>query len=119
MLRKIVTAIIVVPLAVVIIAFAVANRQTVTVSFDPLSAADPAYSLVLPLFVVLFAALILGVVIGGAASWLRQDRWRRKARRLDGEIRSLHREHDALRRRVENTEPVPAAPPPLGIPPPS
>ncbi|MEI9804494.1 MAG: hypothetical protein WDN48_08580 [Pseudolabrys sp.] len=37
MLRKIVTALIVVPLAAVIIAFAVANRQTVTVSFDPFS----------------------------------------------------------------------------------
>ena len=39
MLRKIVTAIIVVPLAAVIVAFAVANRQTVTVSFDPFSSA--------------------------------------------------------------------------------
>ena len=37
MARKIVTAIIVVPLAVVIVAFAVANRQIVTVSFDPFS----------------------------------------------------------------------------------
>jgi uncharacterized integral membrane protein len=33
---------IVVPLAVVIIAFAVANRQSVTVSFDPFSATSPA-----------------------------------------------------------------------------
>ena len=40
--RKIVTAIILVPLAVVIIAFAVANRQIVTVSFDPFSVTEPA-----------------------------------------------------------------------------
>ena len=51
MFRKIVTAIIVVPLAVVIVAFAVANRQAVTVSFDPFSAASPAYAATLPLFV--------------------------------------------------------------------
>ena len=35
MFRKIVAAIIVVPLVIVIVAFAVANRQAVTVSFDP------------------------------------------------------------------------------------
>ena len=43
-LRKIVAAIILVPLAVVIIAFAVANRQIVTVSLDPFSAEHPAAS---------------------------------------------------------------------------
>ena len=52
MFRKIVTAIIVVPIAAVIVAFAVANRQTVTVSFDPFSSASPAYAATLPLFVI-------------------------------------------------------------------
>src|SRR5262249_41046467 len=37
MLRRIVSILIVVPLAIVIVAFAVANRQSVTVSFDPFS----------------------------------------------------------------------------------
>jgi len=37
-IRKIIPAVILVPLAVIIIAFAVANRQIVTVSFDPFSA---------------------------------------------------------------------------------
>ena len=41
MLRKIVAAVVLVPLAILIIAFAVANRQNVTVSFDPFSAAEP------------------------------------------------------------------------------
>ena len=62
MLRKIITAIIVVPLAVVIIAFAVANRQAVTVSFDPFSATNPAYATTLPLFVIVFILVILGVL---------------------------------------------------------
>ena len=39
MLRKIVAAVILVPLAIIIIAFAVANRQIVTVSFDPFNSA--------------------------------------------------------------------------------
>ena len=50
MLRKIVAAVILVPLAVIIIAFAMANRANVTVSFDPFAAAEPAASVTLPLF---------------------------------------------------------------------
>ena len=100
MLRKIVTAVIVVPLVIVIVAFAVANRQAATVSFDPFSATDPAYAATVPLFVLLFIVLILGVVIGGTAAWIRQGRWRRVARRLDADVRALHDEVEALRRRL-------------------
>ena len=66
--RKIVAALILVPLAIVIIAFAVANRQVVTVSLDPFSAERPAASLTLPLFALVIVLLILGVVIGGVAA---------------------------------------------------
>jgi uncharacterized integral membrane protein len=110
MLRKIVTTIIVVPIAAVIIAFAVANRQTVTVSFDPFSSAAPAYAATLPLFAIMFAVLILGVLIGGIAAWIRQSRWRRTARRLDGEVRTMRAEQDAIRRRFGTNEPAPSAP---------
>jgi len=104
MLRKVLTVVIVVPLAVLIVAFAVANRQAVTVSFDPFSSADPAYAARLPLFVLIFALVILGVIVGGIASWLRQASWRRTARALDAEVRTLHQELEALRRRVSEDE---------------
>src|ERR1700748_2678489 len=99
MLRKIVTMLIVAPLAVVIVAFAVANRQSVTVSFDPFSSTTPAYAMTLPLFALIFMLLILGVLIGGTAAWIGQTKWRRTARKLDSEVRSLHQELDAIRRR--------------------
>jgi uncharacterized integral membrane protein len=99
MFRKIVTAVIVIPLAVIVVAFAVANRQTVTVSFDPLSSTSPAYAATMPLFVLIFVLVILGVIIGGVAAWFRQGRWRRLARRLEGDVRDLHAEIEALRRR--------------------
>jgi uncharacterized integral membrane protein len=119
MFRKLVTAIIVVPIAAVIVALAVANRQTVTVSFDPFSSASPAYAATLPLFVVLFVVLILGVLVGGSASWIRQGKWRRAARRLDGEVRALHQEMDAVRRRFGTTEkPASAQDTPLAVIPP-
>jgi uncharacterized integral membrane protein len=89
LLRKIVAAIVLVPLAVVIIAFAMANRQIVTVSFDPFSASDPAASVTLPLFALIILLLIVGVMIGGLASWLRQGKWRGMARRLDRELHHL------------------------------
>ena len=115
MFRKIVTAIIVVPLALILIAFAVANRQFVTVSFDPFSSANPAFAATLPLFILIFVLVIFGVVIGGAAAWLRQAKWRRVAHRLDADVRALHQELEALRRR-ETAAPAagryPVIPPP-------
>ena len=105
MLRRIVSILIVVPLAIVIVAFAVANRQSVTVYFDPFSSASPAYAATVPLFVLIFALLILGVLVGSVAAWIRQGRWRRTARRLDGEVRKLHQEVDAVRRRLPLNRP--------------
>ena len=65
--------------------------------------------------------LILGVLIGGIAAWIRQGKWRRAARRLDGEVRALHQEMDAVRRRFGTAEkpasqqdtPLAVIPPPL------
>jgi uncharacterized integral membrane protein len=111
-LRKIVAAIFLIPLAVVIIAFAVANRQIVTVSLDPFSAEDPAASLTLPLFALVIVLLVLGVVIGGIAAWLRQSKWRRTARRLEREVEDLRRELDVLKRTGAPGLVPEAAPPP-------
>ena len=96
MLRRFVAAVILVPLAIIIVAFAVANRQTVLVSFDPFDAAQPAYSVTTWLFVPIFTALICGVVIGGLASWFRQGKWRGSARRFERELHKLREKVHAL-----------------------
>jgi uncharacterized integral membrane protein len=116
MLRRIVTAVIVIPLVVIVVAFAVANRQAVTVSFDPLSSASSAYAATLPLFVLIFVLLIAGVLIGGLAAWIGQSKWRRSARKLDADVRALRDEMDTIRRRFDTTEAEPS--PMLVIPPP-
>ena len=116
MFRKIVTAVIVIPLLIVVVGFAVANRQAVTLSFDPFSSAQPAYALTLPLFVIIFVLLIVGVIIGGAASWMRQGAWRRSARRLDAQVRDLHSEVDAMRAN-SSAAPERREQPPLVLPP--
>jgi uncharacterized integral membrane protein len=119
--RKIVTGIIVVPLAVIIIAFAVANRQIVTVSFDPFSSTAPAYAANLPLFVLIFIVLILGVIVGGVGSWIGQAKWRRGHRSLDAEVRQLRSEVDTIEARImmRQAPTAPGAPPPPVIPPPA
>jgi uncharacterized integral membrane protein len=101
MLRKLVFWLILVPLAIVILMFAVANRETVTVSFDPFSATQPAAAVSVPLFVLIFILVILGVVIGGVAAWLRQSGYRRAARRRDAEVSALHSEIEVLKARLE------------------
>ena len=115
MLRKVVTALILVPLAVVLIAFAMANRQNVTVSFDPFSAGQPAAAATLPLFALIIFLLIIGVVVGGVAAWLRQGRWRRQARRLERDVRELRRKLDALEGNTDEHGIVPAE---AAVPPP-
>ena len=48
-----------------VVLFAVANREIVTVSLDPFDPAQPALAVRMPLFVLIFVFLILGVLLGG------------------------------------------------------
>ena len=79
-MKQVISWIIGLPVAVILIAFALANRSFVTISFDPLSSATPWFALSLPLWAVLFAGIFLGLVIGWVASWINQGKWRKAAR---------------------------------------
>src|SRR6185295_7289677 len=94
-MRKLVTAFILVPLAIVIVMFAVANRETITVSFDPFDTVNPAFALKTPLYALIFVLTGLGVLVGGIASWLKQHKWRSRARRAEAEARDLRSRLDA------------------------
>jgi hypothetical protein len=56
---------------------------------------------VAPLFLALLAALIAGVIVGGAAAWSRQSKWRRRARRLSADLKAARGETETLRRQLE------------------
>ena len=77
MLRKIVTVLILVPLALAIVMFAVANRAPVVLG------------------------LIAGVIVGGAAAGSRQSMWRRRARRLSADLKAARGEIETLRHQLE------------------
>lgn len=97
-MRKLLTALVVLPIAALLLLFALANRVPVVVSLDPFSPGEPAWSIQLPLFLVIILAVMLGVIVGGFADWLRQGRYRREARYGRSEVRRLEQEAEVLRR---------------------
>jgi len=95
LIRKVISVIVLVPLAIVLILFAIANREMITLSLDPFDATRPAFTYRMPLFFLIFILLFVGVLVGGTAAWLRQSKWRRVARRLRDENRALRAELSA------------------------
>ncbi len=86
--------------AIVLLLFAFANRQFVRVSFDPFSSpgqAAVATTAPLPLFVVVIASAMLGVIAGGALTWVSQGRHRRAARQRRAEADKWRAEAEALK----------------------
>ncbi len=83
--------------ALVVIFLSIANRHDVTLSFDPFSQATPEIALTIPLFLILFGAIAIGVIIGGMAAWWAQHGKRKELRRSRKEIKELKAELDKLR----------------------
>jgi uncharacterized integral membrane protein len=88
-MRKFFNAAVLIPLGVIFVVFAVANRHLVRVSFDPFNSDDPALGFTLPLFVVIIAVAILGVIAGSAATWFGERHWRRAARQHEADARAM------------------------------
>jgi hypothetical protein len=100
--RRILALFIAFPLGAILVAIAVANRQTVSLILDPFQPENPALSIELPFYVYLLVALVVGVILGGTATWMGQSRWRQTARaqgqraaRWQAEADRLTRERDA------------------------
>jgi uncharacterized integral membrane protein len=96
-MRKFFTGLVLIPLGLILIVFAVANRHLVTVSFDPFNSSDSSVGMRLPLFVVIIAVAIVGVVAGGLATWFRQRHWRRAARRHEADAQQARAQLADLR----------------------
>ncbi len=98
MLKRIIWLLIAFPAAALLITLAIANRHSVRLVLDPFRPETPVLSVVLPFYGFLFGALLIGVVLGGAATWLSQSRWRRTARVTSGEAKRWRSEADRLTR---------------------
>ncbi len=99
MLRRITWLLIAIPSAILLLALAVANKHPVRLSVDPFRDLDAsALAISAPFYAYLFGALMLGVIIGGTASWLGQSWWRRTARMKTQDAMRWQAEADRLAR---------------------
>ena len=80
MIRKIIFVLFLIPLAIALIALTVANRGNVPLSLDVFNPANPALTFHAPLFVWVFCALAIGIIVGGVGSWFAQGKHRKKER---------------------------------------
>jgi hypothetical protein len=98
-LRQILRWLVGVPLVVILVALGLANDQPISLVLDPFRPANPAiFVRPLPFYLYLYGALIVGVVIGGLATWTAQARWRRSARRGEVEAGRWRAEVERLSR---------------------
>src|SRR4029453_17884815 len=111
MLRRVIWTVVAFPIGIVLVTLAVSNGHRVRLVLDPFRPDDPVLSLVLPFYLYLFGALLIGIVIGGMATWFTQARWRRIARRRGAEAGRW--EAEARRpSRARGPQPCPSRPPP-------
>jgi uncharacterized membrane protein YccC len=86
------------PIVLVVIAFAVANRRWVTLSLDPFSQDAPKAAIDLPLWILFFFGIFVGLIVGWIASWWAQGKHRRAAREARSEVSKLQTELADVRR---------------------
>lgn len=104
MVRRIVGWFVLVPLSIALVVFALANRQAVSINFNPFAApVDPNMpGFGVPMFFVIFGVLLVGVVLGGIATWFAQGPHRRDERAFRRENERLHRELEVAHRTPAN-----------------
>jgi len=93
------------PLGLMLVLFALANRGVVQIGFDPLTPEVPFVAPIqMPMFVLIYAVLMAGVLIGGIASWFAQSRHRAEERHLRRRAEALEGELDRVRRERRTDE---------------
>jgi uncharacterized integral membrane protein len=101
MIMRFVRLVILVPIAIILIVLSVANRHSVTLALNPFRPEDSVVALTLPLFILLLLTLMIGIVLGSAATWFSQGRHRKRARDEAHEAKKWRDEAGRQRDRVE------------------
>ena len=103
MLRRLASLLIAFPLGAVLVAIAISNRQPVQLILDPFRPETPALSVQLPFYAYLLGSLVLGVLLGGMATWVGQSRWRHTARTQGNRAARFQAEADRLARERDSS----------------
>lgn len=102
MVKKIIRVVIFIPIAIVLILLSIANRQSVTLAFNPFDPRDQVLSVSAPFFVYLFIALMLGMIIGSMLTWFSQGKYRERARQTAAESQRWHSEADRQKAKADD-----------------
>jgi len=102
-------AVILVPVAVVLVSFALANRGFISLRLDPFDVIDPPMVFEIPLFLPIFVGGMVGIMVGGTAMWISQGRHRRAARMHLRTIEMQRRQADELAK-ISDGQRLPPAP---------
>jgi len=95
MLKRVVTWFFLIPLALLFAFFALANRQEIQLGIDPISPESPFFGpFPVPLFIVIYGALLLGIILGGIGAYMGQHKKR-------AELRALRKEHNKLKQQLD------------------
>jgi uncharacterized integral membrane protein len=96
-MRRLFLVVFTIPLAIILIALSVANRAPIMATIDPFNPGNPALSFSVPLFAIVLAALMLGVLLGSFLTWLNQGKHRTRAKLEAGRADAIKREADAIK----------------------
>ena len=101
-MRRVLRWIVGLPVAILVIAFAIANRQWTRLSLDPFSSESPILSINMPLWALFVFGVFIGILVGWTSCWLGQSKHRKLARERGREISLLQNE-------IENNKSQPAS----------
>ncbi|MCI0598291.1 MAG: lipopolysaccharide assembly protein LapA domain-containing protein [Beijerinckiaceae bacterium] len=88
-----------VPLVLAVLVIAETNRHPVPIYLDPLaSTAAEGAQITVPLFIVMLAAIMVGVIFGSVVTYFEQGKYRRAARRAQADADMLRAELGRLSR---------------------
>jgi uncharacterized integral membrane protein len=79
--------IVVIPVAIFAVIFALSNREPVSFDLWPIY-----HPVEMPPFVAVFVGLLAGLFVGGLAAWTAGHKWRQLARARDQELRRARRD---------------------------
>lgn len=100
-MKKLISLVVFVPLAIVLIVLSVANRHPVTFNMDPINPAQPFLAFTMPFFVFLFLALLTGLFLGSVFTWFSQSKHRKFAREKKHEAAKWQNEAEEQKQRAE------------------
>lgn len=101
MLKRLIALVFLAPIGIILIVLAVTNRHPVTIGVPPYVGETPFLSFSVPVFVLVFAAVLAGIFLGGFGTWVSQGKHRKLARSRKVDASKWQFEADKEKKRAD------------------